>query len=168
MDDLPPLGVKMTLIKEEMDYSAESWKNPQSGLGELTGKLLILASSSHVASSSSGPHHLASTSIFPPENPEKGADERDLVPGQPPLNCSCPRALAHHLKLASHNLREFLVITSRPMASQEHREAEAQSQDPAPGARFSWLGLTQQLAFPGSSEVLFTSCGGESLLVTFQ
>lgn len=143
----------MTLIKEEMDYSAESLEKPcESGLGELTGKSLILASSSHVASSSSGlitwpPPAFSLLRIL-----EKGlmkeiwflGNHRSTVPA-PVLSALTPwvgltqpeRHLVTHLQACW--LRSSWWGGRGPSLPRPK----------PPGPVSPWLGLTQQLAFPG-------------------
>ena len=87
-DDLQTIKRKMTLIKEKMDYLAESLEKSCEralhGLGELTGRSLILASRSHVAFPSSGLITWPPPAFFLPRILEKGRMREIQFPGNHP------------------------------------------------------------------------------------
>lgn len=97
-DDLQTIKRKMTLIKEKMDYLAESLEKSCEralhGLGELTRRSLILASGSHVAFSSSGLITWPPPAFFLPRILEKGRMREIRFPGNHPSTVPAPHALS--------------------------------------------------------------------------
>ena len=162
----------MTLIKEKMDYLAESLEKSCEralcGLGELTGRSLILASSSHVASSS-GLITWPSPAFFLLRILEKGLMREIRFPGDHPSTVAAPvlSALTPWVGLTQPERHLVTHLQARWLKSSWWGGRGPSLPRPKPPGPVSpWLGLKQQLAFPGR-EMKFCShplCGGESLL----